>query len=49
MHFVKEIRAYNEMQVNIKVLDPGNEPLYDMEGNVCGRTEPLLEMEYSQF
>lgn len=34
--------------IKINVIDPGGAPIKDAEGNIYGKTEPLLEMFYSK-
>ena len=33
--------------ISISVIDPGGDPVYDIEGNIVGRSEPLHELVYN--
>ena len=45
---VKNTEIWKEIQgIKINTIDPGGKLQYDAEGNVSGKTEPLLEMVHS--
>ena len=41
--FVRDMKG-----IKINIIDPGGQPILDAEGNIIGKTDPLLEMYYSQ-
>jgi len=47
-NFIKGTALYKEIVgIKMNIIDEGGKPIYDAEGNVVDKSEPLLEMVHS--